>query len=171
MEVRTVEPFLDYYRRIRQRTNRLLELVPEEKLEWTYRPGKYSIGDIIRHLAGMERYMYAEIAAGRTNAYPGCGKELATGLENVLQYFHQLHEESLRIFNGMTDEALLQKCTSPAGVQLTVGKWLRAMVEHEIHHRGQLYICLNMLEVSTPPIFGMTAEEVAACSNLQKTSL
>ena len=171
MEVRTVESFLDYYRRIRQRTNRLLEVIPAEKLEWTYRPGKYSIGDIIRHLAGMERYMYAEIAAGRTSAYPGCGKELAAGLENVLQYFHQLHEESLRIFNGMNDDALLQKCTSPAGVPITVGKWLRAMVEHEIHHRGQLYIYLNILGVSTPPIFGMTAEEVAASSNLQKTSL
>jgi len=170
MEVRTVESFLDYYRRIRHRTSRLLALVPEEKLEWTYRTGKYSIGDIIRHLAGMERYMYVEIAAGRTSAYPGCGEELATGLENVLQYFNQLHEVSLKILSGLPDEALLQKCAAPAGVQITVGKWLRAMVEHEIHPRGQLYIYLNMLEVATPPIFGMTAEEVAACSNLQKIS-
>ena len=31
------------------------------------------------------------------------------------------------------------------------------MPEHEIHHRGQLYTMLGMLNVPTPPIYGMTA--------------
>jgi len=35
-----------------------------------------------------------------------------------------------------------------------------AMVEHEIHHRGQIYLMLGMLEVDTPPLYGLTAEEV-----------
>jgi uncharacterized damage-inducible protein DinB len=34
------------------------------------------------------------------------------------------------------------------------------MVEHEVHHRGQIYLMLNMLEVPTPPIFGLTSEQV-----------
>jgi uncharacterized damage-inducible protein DinB len=41
-----------------------------------------------------------------------------------------------------------------------VWKWLRAMVEHEIHHRGQIYIYLSMIDVSTSPIYGLTSEEV-----------
>jgi uncharacterized damage-inducible protein DinB len=43
---------------------------------------------------------------------------------------------------------------------ITVWKWLRAMVEHEIHHRGQIYIYLAMLNVSTPPLYGLTSEQV-----------
>jgi len=39
-------------------------------------------------------------------------------------------------------------------------KWLRAMVEHEAHHRGQLYLMLGMIGIPTPPIFGLTSEEV-----------
>ena len=39
-----------------------------------------------------------------------------------------------------------------------------AMVEHEVHHRGQIYLMLNMLEVSTPPLYGLTSEEVRARS-------
>ncbi len=35
------------------------------------------------------------------------------------------------------------------------------MAEHEIHHRGQLYMYLGMLGVETPPIYGLTSEEVA----------
>ena len=38
------------------------------------------------------------------------------------------------------------------------------MTEHEIHHRGQLYLYLGILGVATPPIFGLTEEEVKARS-------
>ena len=39
-------------------------------------------------------------------------------------------------------------------------EWLRAMLEHESHHRGQLYLMLTMIGVETPPLFGLTSEEV-----------
>jgi uncharacterized damage-inducible protein DinB len=38
------------------------------------------------------------------------------------------------------------------------------MVEHEAHHRGQLYMMLSMLGVATPPLYGLTEEEVRAKS-------
>ena len=34
------------------------------------------------------------------------------------------------------------------------------MVEHEVHHRGQIYLMLGMLGVETPPLYGLTEEEV-----------
>jgi uncharacterized damage-inducible protein DinB len=38
------------------------------------------------------------------------------------------------------------------------------MVEHEAHHRGQMYLMLNLLQVPAPPLFGLTSEEVRARS-------
>jgi len=32
------------------------------------------------------------------------------------------------------------------------------MLEHEIYHRGQLYSMLAILEIKTPPLFGLTSE-------------
>jgi len=55
---------------------------------------------------------------------------------------------------------LQRKCATPDGAHITVWKWLRAMVEHEIHHRGQLYLYLSLLNVPTPPLYGLTSEEV-----------
>lgn len=43
-------------------------------------------------------------------------------------------------------------------------KWLRAMIEHEAHHRGQLYLMLRLIGVSPPPLFGLTSEQVRARS-------
>ena len=60
----------------------------------------------------------------------------------------------------MKTSSRYRKCTTPAGIPMTTWKWLRAMVEHEVHHRGQIYLMLGMLGVETPPLYGLTEEEV-----------
>jgi phosphoribosylformylglycinamidine (FGAM) synthase-like amidotransferase family enzyme len=34
--------------------------IPANAIEWTHAPGKFSFGDILRHLAAIESYLYAE---------------------------------------------------------------------------------------------------------------
>ena len=160
MEITSIKSFLAYYAKIRERTNNLIKVIPPEHSEFAYMPGKFTIADQIRHIATMERYMFAENVAGRKSAYHGCGKKLADGYENVIKFFNKLHDESLEIFGSLTDKDLRRKCTTPGNTEIAVWKWLRAMVEHEIHHRGQLYIYLNLLKIKTPPMFGLTSEEV-----------
>lgn len=45
---------------------------------------------------------------------------------------------------------------------MTTWKWLSMMPEHEIHHRGQIYTMLGLLDVEVPPLYGMTSQEVRA---------
>jgi uncharacterized damage-inducible protein DinB len=164
MEIRSASQFLDYWDNVRGRTRRVVTCIPPDKLEWTYRAGTFTLGDLVRHLATIERYMYAETVAGRPSCYAGCGRELADGYDAVLEYFDRLDAEAKEIIGRLSDADLAGKCQTPAGIPITAWKWLRAMVEHEVHHRGQIYLMLNMLEVKTPPIFGLTSEEVRARS-------
>jgi len=166
MEIRSISSFIEYYEKIRARTKNVIAVVPPDRLEWTYKQNKYTIGDIIRHIACIERYMYAETVADRKSSYRGCNTSVANGYQEVIELFDALHEESLAIFRSLSDDDLNKKCMTPGGNSITVWKWLRALVEHEVHHRGQLYIYLGMLDVKTPPIFGLTAEEVEHQSNL-----
>lgn len=160
MEITTVGPFLEYYEKIRQRTTKVIDCIPPERLDWTYREGKFTFADLIRHLAATERYMYAENAQRKPSRYPGCGKDLADGYESVRGFLDRMHAESIAIFRGLSDADLAGRCTTPGGTEITIWKWLRAMVEHEIHHRGQMYLYLSMLGVPSPPIFGLTSEQV-----------
>lgn len=160
MEITHADAFLRYYERIRTRTERVIACIPPEQLEWRPRPGAFSFGDVIRHLGAMERYMFAENALRRPSRYPGHGPDLAEGWEEVRGFLRTTHAESLAIFGGLSPEELRAKCATPGGATLPVWKWLRAMVEHEVHHRGQLYLMLGMLGVETPPLFGLTSEEV-----------
>ena len=164
MQITTIAPFLDYWRGFRERTRRVALVVPADQLEWSLAPGKWTFGDIVRHLAGIERDMYAENVHGRPSRYPGLGRELADGKDAVIAYMDAKHAEAVALFAQLSDEALQAKCTTPAGTQITTWKWLRAMVEHEAHHRGQLYLMLGVLGVKTPPLYGLTEEEVRARS-------
>jgi uncharacterized damage-inducible protein DinB len=162
MEIRTIQPFLQYFGNVRERTMRVARCLPPDKLDWTYTAGKFTFGDILRHLAVAERYMWAENVQDRPSRYTTHGKELADGLENVLVFMERLHAESMEIFSKLTDEDLQRKCKTPAGSEIVTWKWLRSMTEHEIHHRGQIYIYLGFLGVPTPPLYGLTSEQVRA---------
>src|SRR5262245_41897950 len=160
MEPMKVSEFLDYFEKVRGRTRRVADCIPEDKLEWTWRAGKFSPGDILRHLAGIERWMFGENVQGKQSRYPGHGRELASGMKEVRKYMDDLHAESMAIFRRLDDADLARKCETPGGAAISVGEWLRLMIEHQIHHRGQLYLELSMLDVPTPPIYGLTSEQV-----------
>ena len=160
MEIRSVSAFLEYYGRIRERTDRVVALIPRERIDWTYQQGKFTFGDLVRHLTGIERYMFAENAHLRPSRYPGHERTLADGYDAVMAYYRRLRAESIERFGALTDEDLQRQCITPGGASLPVWKWLRAMVEHEIHHRGQIYLYLGMLGIETPPLYGLTSEQV-----------
>ena len=160
--------FVEYWKNARSRTLRILDRLRSEDLEWSYAPGKFTFGDLFRHLAGIERYMYAENVLNRLSIYPGHSPDLAAGSQLVRAYLERTHAEAVAIFSGLTTEALTSKCVTPAGTPITVWKWLRSMVEHEAHHRGQLYLMAGMRGLQVPPLFGLTEEQVRSLSSPSK---
>jgi uncharacterized damage-inducible protein DinB len=164
MRIDDVETFLAYFENVRARTERVLDSVPPDSLEWRPADGAFSFGDLIRHIAATERWMFAENAAGRPSRYPGHGPDLASGWDDTRGYLRRMHVDAVAIFSSLDATSLAARCTTPGGIQLPVWKWLRSMVEHEVHHRGQLYLMLRMLGIDSPPLYGLTSEEVRARS-------
>lgn len=164
MRIDDIEPFLEYWDGIRGRTLRVIERIPEDRLEWSPGEGRFTFGDLIRHLAATERYMFAENARGEPSRYPGHGRELADGWAEVMEFLGRAHAEATGILAELTPRDLAGRSTTPAGTTITTWKWLRAMVEHEVHHRGQIYMMLGLLGVSAPPLYGLTEPEVRANS-------
>ena len=164
MEISNIEVFLDYYDKVHARTRRVIACIPPDKLEWSFADGHFTLGDLVRHLAAINRYMFAECIMMRPSRYPGHGRELADGFDETMKYFSDHQAETVDILKTLTPEQLGAKCNTPDGAEISVWKWLRSMLEHEIHHRGQIYIYLAMLGVKTPPLYGLTSEQVRARS-------
>ena len=108
--------------------------------------------------------MYGESVYGRPSRYAGHGRNLADGKSAVLDYYDKLHAEARALFAALTPDQWTAKVMTPADTPITTWKWLRLMVEHEAHHRGQLYFTLGLLGVPTPPIYGLSESELVATS-------
>ncbi len=101
---------------------RVARCIPPDKIDWTYAPAKFTLGDLLRHLAVAERYMWAENVQGRPARYTTHGKELADGYGNVMAFVERLHAESMEIFGRLTDEDLQKKCKTPDDAPITTWK-------------------------------------------------
>lgn len=148
----------------RGRTVRLARLIPEGLLDWAPTPDAFTCADVVRHLAATERFLFVEVAMGRPSRYPGRDRSLAYGREGVLAYLDDLHEQSMQLLETLPDDRLDRMVTTLSGAQIPVWRWLQLAVEHEAHHRGQLYLMLRLRGVATPPLFGLTEDEVRAKS-------
>jgi uncharacterized damage-inducible protein DinB len=158
--IQTIDGFLEYFKKVHQRTTQVAQCIPPDKLEWTFREGKFTLGDLVRHIVATERYIFAETIQGWPSRYPGCGRDLADGYTAVMTFRDTLHTQTAEIVTQLGDEKLMGKCATPDGAKITVWKWLRLMLQHEIHHRDQIYFYLAILGVTTPPLYGLTSEEV-----------
>ena len=92
---------------------RVARCIPPDKIDWTYAPAKFTLGDLLRHLAVTERYMWAENVQGRPARYTTHGRELAADYDSVMAFVEHLHAESMEIFGRLTDEDLQKKCKTP----------------------------------------------------------
>ncbi|HTK93995.1 MAG TPA: DinB family protein [Terriglobales bacterium] len=153
-----------YLDKVRGRTLRVVHTIPPDKLEWSPKAGRFTLGDLARHIASAGRCVFVENALGRPSRYPGHGRELADGVGAVVAYLERLHAESLALLGALSTERLEAKVTTLGGTEVRAWKLLRLMAEHEAHHRGQIYFALGLLDVPTPPLYGMTEPEVAARS-------
>lgn len=162
MDIKSFHDFLEYYDKVRGRTKIIVNLIPKDKLEWTYRAGKFTIGDLVRHIAAIERHMYAENAQLKPSLYAGCGEEWGEGYDATVKFLDDTHAESMKIFYALTEDGINAKTATPMGTPITVWKWLRLMAEHEIHHRGQIYLYLSMIGVEVPALYGLTSEQVVS---------
>src|SRR5580692_6585792 len=161
MEILSIETFLPYFESVRERTLRVLRAVPPEKLEWRHSDDVFSCGDLARHIAATERYTFAENVLGRPSRYQGCGPDLADGRDGIIVFMERMHQETIAILETLTPADLIRKAASPQGAPITTWKLLRAMIEHEAHHRGEMYVYLALLGVPRPPLFGLSSEQLA----------
>lgn len=160
MEITSIQQFLRFYEKTRESTLRTVMAIPHEQLNWTFKEGKFTIGDLVRHIAAIERNLFAELVQGKPNCYTGCGSELAPDFDSLLLYLKRTHEESMAIFSHLTDDDLNRTISTANGQPSSIRNFLRALIVHEIHHLGALCIYLSMLGVTVPPLYGLTSEQL-----------
>src|SRR5687767_7721402 len=148
-------------------TRTLLERVPAEKAEWKPHVKSMSLGQLAMHIANLPRW--ASIALERTEFDtnpPEGARDTSPPFESPSQLLQNYDA------NVSAARALLVRTTDPEFmVQWALkngGKTMFSMprvavlrsfvLNHAVHHRGQLSVYLRLLDVPIPNIYGPTAD-------------
>ncbi len=144
-------------------TRSLLERVPFESSSWKPHDKSMSLGDLASHIANLAGYgaMIAEVdqidMAGR-------GPQSAfQSREEMLQAFDANIVKSRTALGGLQDDKLKTNWVLRMGdhviFDLPRAVVIRNMLmNHMIHHRGQLSVYLRENNVPLPSIYGPTAD-------------
>jgi len=87
----------------------------------------------------------------------------STAVAEFLAYYRSVRSRTRTLAECIPEERLEER---PEAGRSFVWKWLRLMLEHEVHHRAQLYEILGGFGVDTPPLCGLTEPEVRARGEL-----
>lgn len=123
---------------------KILSSLTEERLSYRYAPGKWSIKQIIGHMADHERIMtYRALRFSRkdTTPLPGYDQELFVNNSrfhemmgnDLLEDFKNVRKATLSLMNSFSNEQLQLKGLAWK-YELTVEDMLKATIGHEIHH-------------------------------------
>jgi uncharacterized damage-inducible protein DinB len=147
-------------------TRRVLERVPDGQFDWRPHPSSVTLGRLAEHLAEMPEWALLTMARStleRTTERPE-GYERPATRYAVLALFDRNLGAGRATVVGKTDPEFLAPWTLRAGGKemFTMPKVtvLRNFVlNHMVHHRGQMTVYLRMLGVPVPSIYGPSGDE------------
>jgi uncharacterized damage-inducible protein DinB len=149
-----------YFDGVRRRTVTAVDRVTPALVEWKPRPGEWTCAQIVRHLAGAERFFVTKVVEGRftDDLDPGPAEPWQTTRVRL----DADHRAQMARLATVPDGRLAEKVEDLDGRRLSAWRFLMAMVEHEVHHRSQLDSWLALAGTEPPQIYGYSMEEALA---------
>lgn len=160
--IQDIDSFCKYFESIRRRTLNYIRTIPPEQIDWSPAEGRFSCGDLVRHLAGTEE-TYVGVVIDSKWLYRGHAKGEYNTLDEVIAHMNQTHESAMARLKTVSDSELneLRPSPVPDARPVKMWRWLMVMVEHEVHHRSELASYLTMIGVEPPQIYGLSVEELS----------
>jgi len=149
-------------------TRKVLERLPEEKLDWTPHPKSMTLGRLANHVVDMVGWGAMVLRETQLDLAPEGGPawELPnrTTRDALLAAFDANVAETRAALAAAPDADFGVPWTLRAGAQayftLPRAVVMRSMVfNHLIHHRAQLTVYLRLLDVPVPGLYGPSADE------------
>ena len=151
-------------------TRTVLERVPDDKFDWKPHPKSTSMGGLATHLANIATWTINSMTEESLDLAPGGAPvpaiPMAAGRDALLKTFDENVARAREAIADTDDDAFFVNWSL-----LMNGKTIFTLprvavlrgfiMNHMIHHRGQLSVYLRMNDIPVPSIYGPSADEGA----------
>ena len=159
---RRLDDFLEQWRQLTESTQKMLDALTDESLEQAVADGHRTLGRIAWHLAQTVPEMLGKTGLSpdgpaEDSAPPASAAEIAAAYRAASASLVE------QIKASWTDETLEVE-DEMYGSKWKRGFTLTALVEHEIHHDGQMSVLMRQAGLRPPGIYGPAMEDWAKMS-------
>jgi uncharacterized damage-inducible protein DinB len=156
---RRVEDFVNEYKQLRDATQTVLAALTDQNLGQQVHKDHRTLGRLAWHLAISIPEMMNRTGVGLSSLDPEA--PLPSSADAIRDAYARASQELVTaVASQWEDETLLE--TDPMyGEPWPRGFTLTALIQHEIHHRGQMTVLLRQAGAPVPGLFGPSKEEWA----------
>jgi uncharacterized damage-inducible protein DinB len=144
---------LYYWTNIRQALYDALDLITDDQLKFIPADGLWSLGKVVLHIAGCENGWFRYIITREVNDWPEdfASKDYST-VSSVKGLLAQVHARSQDYLASISREEQQRIIEAPWGSKFPVNYAIWHIIEHEIHHRGEIFLMLGLMGMEAPDV-------------------
>lgn len=150
------------------KTRATLERVPESAWNWRPHDKSFAMGELATHVANLVSWTGPTLQQESFDVAPPGEEPVRTPVcsnrEELLALFERTSSEALAALRAATDDELSKPWSLLMGghVLFTMPKMTvmrHFVLNHLVHHRGQLTVYLRLNDVPLPALYGPSADE------------
>ena len=122
-----------------------IEKFSQAELAYTPFEGSWPVGQIMLHIADCEDNWIHGVVRGEFEPWIGYPLERYSTKADILGVLSRARERTLAFLADLDNEDLFEEYTIPSGESFSLYWILWHVLEHEIHHRGELSLVLGTL--------------------------
>lgn len=143
--------FFDHWNKAWRDLMRAVSMLEDEQL--SFRPAERyprTVGDILRHIINLERGWIHYVVRRQLPDWPEEEPARLASAAEIRQELQRVHEETTDFLSSVPVEDFTRIVQVPGNGTPKLGWILWHVFEQEIHHRGELYLCLSLLGMDRP---------------------
>jgi uncharacterized damage-inducible protein DinB len=145
-------------------TRKLLERVPEDRFPWKPHPKSMSLVELATHLATLPSWGAVTLSQSEIDMGGPNPNTAATSRTDLLARFDKNVADTRAALTGKSDAEMMAPWSLKQNGQtlFTMPKtavWRAFVLNHLVHHRGQLSVYLRLNDVPVPAMYGPSADE------------
>jgi uncharacterized damage-inducible protein DinB len=147
-------------------TRKVLERVPEDRFQWKPHAKSMALGDLATHVANIAWWGEVTLNSSEFDLAGGGRAPAVKSRAELLTLFDKNTAATRALLAGKSDAELMAPWSLKNGKQtfFTMPKavvWRSFVMNHIVHHRGQLSVYLRLNDVPVPAMYGPSADEQA----------
>jgi uncharacterized damage-inducible protein DinB len=153
-----LEFLLPSIEREHQTTAKVLAAVPGNQSGYQPDARSMTADQLAWHIASSEQYFMSGVAEGGFAAGGDRPASVKT-VDDIVAWYREQSAANHARLRQLTGEQLVQMISFHGVMSLPAVNYLQLMLNHSVHHRGQLSAYLRPMGAKVPAIYGMSADE------------